>query len=56
MALEIRELVIKVTITSGHTPQQQLPDAKFMQQLKDKIIKECMQQLKTGVRTGAADR
>ncbi|WPQ60893.1 DUF5908 family protein [Chitinophaga sancti] len=56
MALEIRELVIKVTITSGQTPRQEAPDAALIRQLKDKIVKECMQQLKAGLKTSTEDR
>ena len=48
MALEIRELVVRVTITSGNQQQQVLPDNRTLQQLKEKIIKECMQQLRAG--------
>lgn len=56
MALEIRELVIKVTITPGNTSRQDAPDAAAIRQLKDKIVKECMQQLKAGLKTSAEDR
>lgn len=56
MALEIRELVIKVTITSGQVARQEAPDAALLRQLKDKIVKECMQQLKAGLKTSTEDR
>ncbi|WP_158569085.1 DUF5908 family protein [Chitinophaga silvisoli] len=56
MALEIRELVIKVTITSGQASRQETPDAMLIRQLKDKIVKECMQQLKAGLKVSTEDR
>ncbi|WP_343669958.1 DUF5908 family protein [Chitinophaga sp.] len=56
MALEIRELVIKVTITSGQPARQEQPDASLIRQLKDKIVKECMLQLKAGLNASAEDR
>ncbi|WP_343690608.1 DUF5908 family protein [Chitinophaga sp.] len=56
MALEIRELVIKVTITSGQPARQETPDATLIRQLKDKIVRECMQQLKAGLKTGPGER
>jgi hypothetical protein len=45
MPLEIRELVIKVTIEE-HPPQATAPTgAKDLQALKDRIVRECMDKL-----------
>jgi hypothetical protein len=43
MALEIRELVIKVTVsTDAGKSTAALPDEKALRQWKESIIRECM--------------
>ncbi|CAL1518626.1 DUF5908 family protein [Chitinophaga sp. MM2321] len=49
MPLEIRELVIKVTIEE-HPPQTAAqPGAKDLQSLKEKVVRECMEKLLTNM-------
>ncbi|TWF31847.1 hypothetical protein FHW36_11736 [Chitinophaga polysaccharea] len=49
MPLEIRELVIKVTIEE-HSPQAAAQTGlKDIQALKDKIVRECMDKLMTTI-------
>jgi hypothetical protein len=49
MPLEIRELVIKVTI-GEHPPQTAAqPGINDLQALKDKIVRECMDKLITTI-------
>ncbi|GAA3955218.1 hypothetical protein GO495_28265 [Chitinophaga oryziterrae] len=45
MPLEIRELVIKVTIESNTTQRTQMPDENYLQALKASIVKECMENI-----------
>ena len=45
MALEIRELVIKVTITPEASAAHPLVDQQGLKQLRESIIKECMEHL-----------
>ncbi|BAV05982.1 hypothetical protein SAMN05421788_10656 [Filimonas lacunae] len=47
MPLEIRELVIKVTVEEQAGRQQQADLAKTLQTLKNQVVKECMDQIKT---------
>ncbi|MET3877932.1 MULTISPECIES: DUF5908 family protein [Chitinophaga] len=54
MPLEIRELVIKVTIEE-HPPQQAANTGiKDLQALKDKIVRECMDKLITRIENSPA--
>lgn len=45
MALEIRELVIKVTITPDTPAAHSLADPQALRELRESIIKECMEHL-----------
>ncbi|HTJ14036.1 MAG TPA: DUF5908 family protein [Dinghuibacter sp.] len=42
MALEIRELVVKVTVTEGGRPPAATEDPKLMEDLKRALIRECV--------------
>ncbi len=41
MPIEIRELVIRVTI-DDHKAKPSAPDAKELQELRNKLVKECV--------------
>jgi hypothetical protein len=45
MPLEIRELVIKVTIEPSAPQAHALPEGQTLEKLKDSIVKECMQNI-----------
>jgi hypothetical protein len=48
MPVEIRELVIKVTITEEEERQDQ---SKELQDLKNKVVKECIEKIMTKLET-----
>jgi hypothetical protein len=49
MPLEIRELVIKVTIESNTAQASQMPDENYLQALKASIVKECMEKIRSRI-------
>lgn len=48
MPVEIRELIIKVTITEEEERQDQ---SKELQDLKNKVVKECIEKIMTKLET-----
>ncbi|MCF6405967.1 DUF5908 family protein [Chitinophaga filiformis] len=54
MPLEVRELVIKVTVsTDSGKPATALPDEKALRQWKESIIRECMDKILSRMKTEA---
>lgn len=54
MPLEVRELVIKVTVsTDNGRSGTAMPDEKTLRQLKDSIISECMNKIIRKMKTEA---
>lgn len=54
MALEIRELVIKVTVsTDAGKSTTAMPDERTLRQWKESIIKECMDNILKRMKTDA---
>jgi hypothetical protein len=53
MALEIRELLIKVTIDNEAAAVKALPDDKHLRQWKENIIKECIENILKRIRVEA---
>lgn len=54
MALEIRELVIKVTVsTDAGKSTTAMPDERALRQWKESIIKECMDNILKRMKTDA---
>lgn len=54
MALEIRELVIKVTVsTDTGKSSTAMPDERTLRQWKESIIKECMDNILKRMKTDA---
>ena len=55
MALEIRELVIKVTVSTdaGSKSSTALPDERTLRQWKESIIKECVDNILKRIKTDA---
>ena len=42
MALEIRELVVKVTVTEGGRPPAATDDPKTLEELKRSLVRDCV--------------
>lgn len=54
MALEIRELVIKVTVsTDAGKSSSAMPDEKTLRQWKESIIRECLDNILKRMKTEA---
>jgi hypothetical protein len=54
MALEIRELVIKVTVsTDAGKPSAAMPDEKTLRQWKESIVRECLDNILKKMKTEA---
>ncbi|SJZ92558.1 DUF5908 family protein [Sediminibacterium ginsengisoli] len=45
MPLEIRELVVRVTVKESQTQQAEAELNKKLQELKAKVVKECMEKI-----------